>query len=325
MERAGISYAGRVRPLLFRERRSPSGISHLIGSVEMLQHDHRVIRALCVCVAAGLVGREAVADEPAVETAGSVNAPYTDSTKPAEAADTSHVVEEAGKPWKFMIAPYLWIPAQHGTIGVRHLTADVSMSVGDTWNALWDNFRFAGCLHLEAEKDRWTIFGDAMYMHLGNDVKNLPVSVDYKSGIFELGTAYAVHKGPLPGADSSSTVQATLAPLVGVRLWYLDTEIYTPFGSRGMDETWVDGFAGVRGELAFNETFSLSGRVDVGTGMSELTWNALAMVNVNFNKNISIFAGWRWLSDDYSKGSGASRFEYDMMFNGPFTGLKITF
>ncbi|MBX3390527.1 MAG: hypothetical protein KF691_13845 [Phycisphaeraceae bacterium] len=230
-----------------------------------------------------------------------------------------------GKPWKFVIAPYLWIPAQHGTIGIRRLNANVSMTVGDTWNALWDNFRFAGCLHMEAVKDRWSIFGDVMYMHLGNDVKGLPVNVDYKQGIFELGGSYAIHDGPLPGAAADSTVRVRIEPLVGVRLWYLDATIQTPIGSRGVDETWVDGFGGIRGELAFNETFSLTGRVDIGAGMSDMTWNALTMVNVNLNEHWAIFAGWRWLSDNYSKGSGADRFAYDMMFNGPFAGVKITF
>lgn len=243
----------------------------------------------------------------------------------ASEPEASPALEVDGKPWKFVIAPYLWIPAQHGTIGVRNVNANVSMTVGDTWNALWDNFRFAGCLHLEAVKDRWSIFADGMYMHLGNDVKDLPVNVEYKQGIFELGGSYAIHDGPLPGAAADSTVRVRIEPLVGVRLWYLDTTIQTPVDSRGVDETWVDGFGGIRGELAFNETFSLTGRIDVGTGMSDLTWNALAMVNMNLNQHWALFAGWRWLSDDYSKGSGMDRFEYNMMFNGPFAGVKVTF
>lgn len=241
------------------------------------------------------------------------------------ASEPSPALTVDGKPWKFVIAPYLWIPAQHGTIGIRRVNANVSMTVGDTWNALWDNFRFAGCLHMEAVKDRWSIFGDAMYMHLGNDVKDLPVNVNYKQGIFELGCAYAIHDGPLPGAAADSTVRVRIEPLVGVRVWYLDATIETPIDSRGVNETWVDGFGGIRGELAFNETFSLTGRVDIGTGMSDLTWNALTMVNVNLNEHWALFAGWRWLSDNYSKGSDMDRFAYDMMFNGPFAGVKITF
>lgn len=279
--------------------------------------------------AAGLVGvaMNARGDEPANST---VNGTVNEGGATAAPASSSGGSSQSpltvdGKPWKFMIAPYLWVPAQHGNVGIGNVNANVSMSVGDTWNALWDNFRFAGCIHVEAIKDKWSFFGDAMYMHLGNDVKDLPVEVNYKSGIFELGAGYAIHDGVLPGAASDSSVKVRLEPIAGTRIWLLDTEISTPIGSRSHNEVWIDGFAGIRGELAFNETFSLSGRIDVGTGMSELTWNALTMLNVNLSEHWALFAGWRWLSDDYSKGSGTGRFEYDMMFNGPFAGVKVTF
>lgn len=255
-----------------------------------------------------------------------VNPPDGSSASPSGSSSSASTALEAdGKPWKFVLAPYLWIPAVHGQVGSGPVTGTISATVGDTWNALWDNFKFAACLHLEATKDRWTVFADLLYMDLGNSVENLPVSVDYKQGIYELGGGYAVYAGALPGATSDSTVRVRLEPIAGVRVWTLDATVTDPRGSRGPNEAWVDGFAGVRGELQFNETFSLSGRVDAGTGMSNFTWNALAIFNISFNKNIGIFAGWRWISDDYQTGSGMDRFEFDMMLNGPFAGVKITF
>ncbi len=279
-----------------------------------------------VCVAGLALG----ADEPEGQTvvtydmSSSAVSAATGATSNAS-GDESTPGQLDAKPWKFVIAPYLWIPAQHGHVQSGIARANVDMTIGDTWNALWDNFQFAGCIHLEAVHDRWSIFGDVMYLHLGNEVKNLPVTVDFKQGIFELGGSYAIYDGALPGAASDSTVRVRIEPLVGARLWYIDTKITGPFQTRGPDDTWVDGFGGIRGELAFNETFSLSGRIDAGAGMSEFTWNALTMLNVNFNKNIALFAGWRWLSDDYHTGSGLNRFEFDMMLNGPFAGLRITF
>ncbi|MBS0189824.1 MAG: hypothetical protein U0573_13420 [Phycisphaerales bacterium] len=273
------------------------------------------------------LGAMALGDEPQAAATYDMTASATGSSTSASGGSSENAPPQEldAKPWKFVIAPYLWVPAQHGHVQSGIARANVSMTVGDTWNAIWDNFQFAGCLHMEAVHDRWTIFGDAMYLHLGNEVKNLPITADFKQGIFELGGTYAVFDGALPGAASDSTVRVRLEPLAGVRVWYIDSTITGPFQTRGPNDTWVDGFGGVRGELAFNETFSLTGRVDVGTGMSELTWNALTMLNINFNKNIGIFAGWRWLSDNYSKGSGRDRFEYDMMLSGPFAGLKITF
>ena len=284
---------------------------------------------MLVCgAAAGLsIGAAgARADEPQVDQQ-NVNAAADNSTQAARAtpSDASPALTVDGKPWKFMIAPYLWIPAQHGTIASRGVTANVSMNVGQSWDALIDNFKFAACLHMEANKDKWTIFGDVMYTNLGNEVKQSNVDADQKMGIFELGGSYAVFDGKLPGAEDESKVRLRIEPLAGVRVWYLNVNISDSVRSVGPDEAWVDGFAGARCELAFNEAFSLSARADVGTGMSDLTWNILTMANYNFNRTFAIFAGWRWLSDDYSKGSGRDRFEYDIQFSGPFVGLKIMF
>jgi len=249
----------------------------------------------------------------------------TETAAPATETETSPALSVDGKPWKFVIAPYLWIPAVHGTVASGPVSGTISESVGDTWNALWDNFQFAACIHLEATKDRWTVFGDILYMDLGNTAANVPVSVDFKMGIFELGGGYAAYYGALPGAEADSTVRVLIEPIAGVRVWTIDASISDATRSRGPNETWVDGFAGLRGALEFNETFSLIARADAGAGMSEFTWNALAMFNVNFNKNIAVFAGWRWLSDDYHTGSDRDRFEFDVNMNGPFAGLKITF
>jgi len=277
---------------------------------------------MLACAAGGLsIGAaSAKADEPQVDQQNAA-----DTSTPATRSEASAALSVDGKPWRFMIAPYLWIPAQHGHVTSGPITAQVSMNVGQSWDALWDNFKFAGCIHLEANKDKWTVFGDIMYTNLGNEVKNTQVNVDQKMGIFEIGAAYAVFDGPLPGAASDSTVRFRVEPLAGARIWFLDVDISDATRSRGPNETWVDGFAGARCELAFNEAFSLSARADIGTGMSDLTWNILTMANYNFNRTIAVFAGWRWLSDDYNKGSGLDRFEYDMQFSGPFVGLKIMF
>lgn len=284
-----------------------------------------------VCGSA-IFAANARADEPPVDqqsrsgaTADANGDASTNASTPATSSEASPALSVDGKPWKFVIAPYLWIPAMHGHVTSGPVRGELSATVGDTWNALWDNFKFAACIHVEATKDRWTIFGDILYMDLGNTARDPSITVDFKQGVYELGGAYTAYYGALPGAEPDSTVRVLFEPLAGVRVWNLDVTVSDATRSRGPNETWVDGFAGIRGTLEFNEIFSLSGRADAGTGMSEFTWNALAMVNVNFNKNFGIFAGWRWLNDDYRTGSGADRFEYDLMLNGPFAGLKITF
>ena len=295
----------------------------------MMNNDNRATRTFGLFLAGALLSVPmAFGDEPAAadgSNSGSPSVQYTESTKPAQASDGGQPAQLDAKPWKFVIAPYLWIPAVHGTVGIGPLTGNLSLNVGDTWNALWDDFKFAGCLHLEAVHDKWSIFGDALYLNLGNNVGRTQINYDQKTGIFELGASYAVYDNALPGAPADSTVRFRFEPLAGARLWYNDSTLSDPRRSFGSSETWIDGFGGARCELAFNETFSLTARADIGTGMSTLTWNALAMFNVNLNHNIAVFAGWRWLSDDYSTGSGRDRFVYNVEFSGPFAGLKVTF
>lgn len=279
------------------------------------------VRASGTVAAVSLGAMGALADEPQVDQQSAV----ADTSTPATRTQAAPALSVDGKPWKFMIAPYLWVPAQHGTIASRGVTANVSMNVGQSWDALIDNFKFAACLHMEANKDKWTVFGDIMYTNLGNEVKQSNIDVDQKMGIFEIGGSYAVFDNKLPGAEDDSKVRLRIEPLAGVRVWYLNVNISDSVRSVGPNEAWVDGFAGARCELAFNDAFSLSARADIGTGMSDLTWNILTMANYNFNRNFALFAGWRWLSDDYKKGSGPDRFEYDIQFSGPFVGLKIMF
>ena len=60
------------------------------------------------------------------------------------------------------------------------------------------------------------------------------------------------------------------------------------------------------------------GGFDVG---SELTWQALPMLNWHFSKWGSIQAGYRWLFTDYSQGSGSSQFRYNILTQGPQVGF----
>ena len=65
-----------------------------------------------------------------------------DKTKDAIGSDTYGAGASASD-WYFSIAPYAWLLALDGTIGVKGQTADVNMSFGD----LLDQAEFAGQLH----------------------------------------------------------------------------------------------------------------------------------------------------------------------------------
>jgi hypothetical protein len=257
-------------------------------------------------------------------------APSASSQDPAHAAPQSNTSElpDLDDGWRFKLAPYLWIPAQDGDITVRGNSAPVDLSVADTFDTITDKFNVGLTLRGEATRKQWSILADIMYLSLEVDDTPLPAgpaSVRQDQGIFEFAAAYDVSSGSLSN-DSGEHAKFSFAPLGGVRIHYLSLEL-EPSGAREVsrDKGWVDAFIGVRGGVSFTESFSIFARADVGAGGSDFTWNALAGVEYRFNSWGSLLAGYRGLDIDYSDGSGADAFSYDMLLHGPFIAMEVRF
>lgn len=84
-------------------------------------------------------------------------------------------------------------------------------------------------------------------------------------------------------------------------------------------ENLTDVTAGVRGQYRFNENWSLPFVADIGTGSSDLTWQAFAGVNYGWGRNV-LTAGWRhmaWdIDGDYLK---------DVSYDGPLLAYSYRF
>ena len=68
------------------------------------------------------------------------------------------------------------------------------------------------------------------------------------------------------------------------------------------------------------------GGFDVG---SQFSWNVLGaysfQIGVYHGATYTGLLGYRALSVDFEKGSGASRYHYDMLQHGPLLGLTVSF
>lgn len=89
------------------------------------------------------------------------------------------------------------------------------------------------------------------------------------------------------------------------------------------DESWVDPFVGMRGQLNITRALFLAARGDVGGfGVSsDLVWQAAGSVGLKLTRNLFVEAGYRFLSTDFTDGG----FTYDLDQSGAFMGLGITF
>ena len=249
----------------------------------------------------------------------------SDPTAPLESAPKRPDLDDG---WRFKLAPYLWIPAQDGDITVKGISAPVSLSVADTFDTITDNFNLGLTLRGEATHKEWSILADIMYLSLEVDdipLPSGPASVRQDQGTFEFAAAYEVTSGSLSN-ESGEYPKFKLAPLAGVRIHYLSLELdRSGAADRSGDQAWADAFVGFRTSLSFTESFSIFARADVGAGGSDFTWNALAGLEYRFNSWGSLLVGYRGLDVDYSEGSGADAFSYDMLQHGPFLGIEVRF
>ncbi|HMN95723.1 MAG TPA: hypothetical protein PKC43_05670 [Phycisphaerales bacterium] len=247
--------------------------------------------------------------------------------RPASGLAPVDPATEPGK-WRFTLAPYLWVGASSGDVGVANRTAKVNVSQREALEALFDNFNGGLSLHFEAGYERWSLFFDGMYYKLKSETTGAAggaLTTRFEQGIFELGAAYRALDGAL---DKSGTTTFAIEPLAGVRIYSFDAEIDVAAinATAGRDTVWADAFAGVRGNVSLlSGAVTCFGRFDIGTGGSDLAWNAIAGAQIRLATWCSLLGGYRWLSIDRETGSGLDRFEYDVLTEGPFIAVQFTF
>lgn len=228
--------------------------------------------------------------------------------------------------WAFRLSPYLWIPAQSGTISFGPTSLSVDMSTADTWSVITENFNFAASLRLQARNGDLTIFGDAMYLSLETDDIALPLNqsanLRQDQGLFEFGAALSVYETKRTG----DVVGINFEPLAGVRVYTLDVQVNSTIGFNPSPyNAWVDGFAGARATFDFNEWLSMHVRGDIGGGGSAFCWNSEAGFDIHVSDSGTLNLGYRAISTDYTTGSGADRFEYDVVLYGPYLAFTFAF
>ena len=244
---------------------------------------------------------------------------------PAAAADavspmspeTAPVVTEGG--WTFTIAPYFWAAGMSGQVSQFGLpVVDVDASFSDILN----NLDFAAMAIAEARNDRFSIFGDLIYVKLSTGGTTprgiLATTVDVKSSTFTglIGAGYSVFQSNVGHLDV----------VAGVRFWSVDTDIGFTGGilngvSASDGATWADGMVGVRGNYSITPEVYLTGWGLVGAGGADVDWDVAAAVGYKFNDRFSAVAGYRALGVNYEDNG----FLFDVVEQGPILGLVIHF
>lgn len=217
--------------------------------------------------------------------------------------------------WDYTGFIYLW----GASLGGETTTGQ---SIDVSFSDILDNLDFGIMGTLEARKGPWAIFGDGIYLNIAKDGDaavgpGIPASadVDIKGIVSTVGAGY----------DFIDNGQYRMNAFGGVRYLDMDTTVNLGVGggsARVRDDfnNW-DAIIGIRGQYAINDRWSLNYYTDIGTGDTDLTWQAALLADYKFDKWTLTF-GYRHLA--WSDVNDSAAIE-DVEFSGPFVGAKFEF
>ena len=236
--------------------------------------------------------------------------------------------------WKWHAIIYAYLPDIGGK---TTFPAGSGSSINVDADTILSNLKFTFMGTLEAQKGRWGAFTDVMYLDVGGSKSQsrdfsvghaqIPVGVtadldlDVKGLIWTFAGEYRFASDPNATFDVFAGARvASLKQNLGYNL-SADVGPITGPGRSGSVEAKItnwDGIVGAKGRLAFGDRreWFVPLYVDVGTGDSDLTWQAIAGIGYTFSWG-EVLAAWRYL--DYNFKSG-DRIE-SLNFNGPAIGV----
>jgi hypothetical protein len=242
-----------------------------------------------------------------------------------------NAVQAADDDWQFRASLYGYFPSIGGETNFPAAGSEIDISAED----LIENMKFAGMASFEAQRARWGVFVDTLYMDIGDSVSDstslgagaLPpgitanASLDIEAWVI---TAAANYR---PLATSQSTFDvfagARLLDAKGELGWSFNVDL-SPFGGppqRGATEASdnkVDAIVGVKGRYEFGADgrWFIPYYADAGTGDSDLTWQAAIGIGYSTGRG-EVFAAYRHLDYDLGDEGGIASLEFD----GPAIGL----
>lgn len=234
--------------------------------------------------------------------------------------------------WQFQASIYIYLPSIGGTTRFP-LEPGAGGGISVDVNSIVENLKMAFLGSFEARKGRWGGFTDVLYMDLGNSgtmtrgltVNDVPLPVGASANAsFDLKATLWTLAGSYRAVDSPA---GNLDLLTGARLmsftesfnWQLSGNVGSiPLPSRAgtskaSSNDW-DGIIGIKGRAAFgaDRKWLAPYYLDVGTGASKLTWQAMGGVGYVYSWG-DLLVAWRYVG--YTKKEGEPL--QSLNLNGP--------
>jgi len=245
-------------------------------------------------------------DDPPLDASAQTQSPDSPSSQKAAAAEDDS--------WHFTVAPYLWFPGIHGTVGALGHYASVHVSASDVLSHF--NFGLMGAF--QASKDRWVFPVDFMWVRIG-DTKGIAQENEFGQTGFDVHVTQTILT-PKFGYRVVDSDKFKADILAGIRYWYLgQTLTLEPSGvGRSPSANWVDGLFGARFQVPLSPKAAINFGGDVGGGGAQLDYQAAGTLGYKVKPNIALQLGWRYL---YVRYHGDHQFIFDAYENGPLLGM----
>ncbi len=236
-------------------------------------------------------------------------------------ATTSNAEEPgSGENWEFYLEGYGWIATIDATSANGH---DIEID----FKTIVENLDFAVMTAGGARKGPWSLNADLLYLNISDSSDQALAGplvlerVGLKSVIVTATGGYAV-------VDEN---EGHLDLLLGGRYLYLDADLrfrtdprLPPLSPReanlSSDGSNIDGIIGLKGEYNVSEKVFLPVYADVGTGDSDLTWQAFGGIGYRF-ESFEAILGYRYLKFEFEDNSALD----DLDIHGAMLGLKFNF
>lgn len=227
----------------------------------------------------------------------------------------------SGDGWEFGVGIYLW----GADIGGKTATgSDIDVGFDD----LLDNLQMAFMGSFGVRKGRWGFMADAIYMDVGKDSSfttsvsgaNIEVdaNLDMKTWILTPAVTYTAVENEKVRLDVLGGARYLSMDMT------LDIDFGPPLSTHGKidrsDDAW-DAVVGVKGALALTQKWHVPYYLDIGTGDSDLTWQAMAGIGYTFSKFFEVVATYRYLDWEFDDSSAVD----SLNISGPLVGIKFSF
>ena len=247
----------------------------------------------------------------------------------------------------YALTPYLWLPPAEASLKYHLPPGSGSPTVEVDGETLLDALDFGIMLSGEARRGRWSVFGDYIYLKMSSS-KSVVRSLDLNPGLAPVNPSVAtVDLGTetrfkstvftlVGGYNLSGSNESPMDVIAGVRYlgakpttnWRFSAAVAGPgagqtFAATGSISDSVDlwdGIVGVRGRAKLADRWYLPYHLDVGTGSSSVTWQALAGLSYAF--------GWGELTLAYRHlyyDQKGDKLVQDLTFSGPLLGATFRF